>query len=212
MVPFPVFLCGANDGTRTRCLHLGRVTLRLLSFIRSVLPGCSLFACLRWGLERMTGLEPAASTLARWRSDLLSYIRSVRQPLLAWAREDGRLFVSFVYECTRGALFLSTPHCCNIGHTLVLVRTVSVNPVPYAPGPSSPCAVRRGSCVWLPSIMTKMVYCSHPSLMSFSLRVYSTRAFMMRAHLLPRTSARVIWYRRIKQGCVTYFCRLRFLV
>ena len=27
---------------------------------------------------------------------------------------------------------------------------------------------------------------SHPSLMSFSLRVYSTRASMMRAHLLPR--------------------------
>lgn len=27
---------------------------------------------------------------------------------------------------------------------------------------------------------------SHPSLMSFSLRVYSMWAFMMRAHLLPR--------------------------
>ena len=30
----------------------------------------------------MTGVEPAASTLARWRSGLLSYIRSVRQPRL----------------------------------------------------------------------------------------------------------------------------------
>ena len=58
------------------------MTLRLLSFIRSVFPGCSLLFCLRWGLERMTGLEPAASTLARWRSGLLSYIRSVRQPRL----------------------------------------------------------------------------------------------------------------------------------
>ena len=28
------FFCGADDGTRTRCLHLGRVTLSLLSFIR----------------------------------------------------------------------------------------------------------------------------------------------------------------------------------
>lgn len=35
-------------------------------------------------------------------------------------------------------------------------------------------------------IMTKMVYFSRPSLMSFLLRVYSTWAFMMRAHLLPR--------------------------
>ena len=65
-------------------------------------------------------------------------------------------------------------------------RTVRVKPVPYAPGPSSPCAVRRGSWVSFPSIMTKMVYFSHPSLMSFSSHVYSTRAFMMRAHLLPR--------------------------
>lgn len=40
---------------------------------------------------------------------------------------------------------------------------------------------------------------SHPSLMSFSLRVYSTRAFMMRAHLLPRTSARVMWYQPFAQ-------------
>ena len=65
-------------------------------------------------------------------------------------------------------------------------RTVRVKPVPYAPGPSSPCAVRRGSWVSFPSIMTKMVYFSHPSLMSFSLHVYSTRAFMMREVLLPR--------------------------
>lgn len=74
---FSSLVCGANDGTRTRYLHLGRVTLSLLSFIRSVLPGrslafasCALFArvrvfCLRWGVERMTGLEPATFTLAR---------------------------------------------------------------------------------------------------------------------------------------------------
>ena len=105
---------------------------------------------------------------------------------LACAREAVRLFVSFVYECTRGALFSSTPRRCNIGHMLVLVRTVRVKPVPYAPGPSSPCAVRRGSWVSFPSIMTKMVYFYHPSLMSFSPHVYSTRAFMMRAVLLPR--------------------------
>lgn len=43
-----LLFCGANDGTRTRCLHLGRVMLRLLSFIRSVFPGCSLLACLRF--------------------------------------------------------------------------------------------------------------------------------------------------------------------
>lgn len=115
---------------------------------------------------------------------------------LACAREAGRLFVSFVYECTRGALFSSTPRRCNIGHMLMWValgvggshasslvsllagRTVRVKPVPYAPGPSSPCAVRRGSWVSFPSIMTKIVYFSQ----------------------------------RIKQGCVTYFCRLRFLV
>ena len=46
------FFCGADDGTRTRCLHLGRVALILLSFIRSVLPGCSLaFACVGGGAD-----------------------------------------------------------------------------------------------------------------------------------------------------------------
>ena len=69
---------------------------------------------------------------------------------LACAREAGRLFVSFVYECTRGALFSSTPRRCNIGHmlsfcwrfvcfggshaslplSLVTGRTVRVKPVP----------------------------------------------------------------------------------
>ena len=39
-------------------------------------------------------------------------------------------------------------------------RTVSVKPVPYEPGPSSPRRVARGSCVWFPSIMTKIVYIS----------------------------------------------------
>ena len=92
-----------------------------------------------------------------------------------------RLFVSFVYECTRGALFSSTPRHCNIGHmplwvaldvggshaslllSLVAGRAVSVKSVPYAPGPSSPRMVARGSCVWLPSTMTKIVCTSQPS-------------------------------------------------
>lgn len=42
-------------------------------------------------------------------------------------------------------------------------RTVSVKPVPYAPGPSSPCRRARGGCVWFPSTMTGMVYTSYPS-------------------------------------------------
>lgn len=91
---FSSLVCGANDGTRTRYLHLGRVTLSLLSFIRSVLPGrslafasCALFArvrvfCLRWGVERMTGVEPAAFTLAWWYSTRLSYIRVSCRPVL----------------------------------------------------------------------------------------------------------------------------------
>ena len=46
-----LLFCGANDGTRTRCLHLGRVTLSLLSFIRSVFPRLLACVCLRllWG-------------------------------------------------------------------------------------------------------------------------------------------------------------------
>lgn len=31
-------------------------------------------------VERMTGFEPATSTLARWRSNQLSYIRMMRAP------------------------------------------------------------------------------------------------------------------------------------
>lgn len=30
---FFFFLCGADDGSRTRCLHLGRVALYLMSYI-----------------------------------------------------------------------------------------------------------------------------------------------------------------------------------
>lgn len=116
LVLSPFFLCGANDGTRTRCLHLGRVTLRLLSFNRSVFPGCSLLVCLRWGVERMTGLEPAASTLARWRSGLLSYIRSVRQPrLLRRAGLGAYLSVSFM--SVRGARCFRQPHAVVISVT-----------------------------------------------------------------------------------------------
>ena len=40
-----------------------------------LVPSPSLFCY----VERMTGLEPAASTLGGWRSGLLSYIRSVRR-------------------------------------------------------------------------------------------------------------------------------------
>ena len=109
LVLSPFFLCGADDGTRTRCLHLGRVTLRLLSFIRSVFPGCSLLVCLRWGVERMTGLEPAASTLARWRSDLLSYIRSARQPRL-FRRAGLGAYLSVSFMSVRGVWAFCQPH------------------------------------------------------------------------------------------------------
>lgn len=93
-LPLSFLLCGADDGSRTRCLHLGRVALILLSFIRSVCPGrslafasCALFArvrlfCLRWGLERMTGFEPATSTVAWWHSTRIELHPRARQPLL----------------------------------------------------------------------------------------------------------------------------------
>ena len=60
-----LLFCGADDGGWSRCLHCGMVMLRLLSFIRSVfpVPGCSFFVCLRWGVERMTGVGPAAFTV-----------------------------------------------------------------------------------------------------------------------------------------------------
>lgn len=39
LVPSPVFLlCGADDGSRTRCLHLGRVALCLVSYICAIVP------------------------------------------------------------------------------------------------------------------------------------------------------------------------------
>lgn len=93
------------------------VALILVSFIRSVCPGCSLaFAScalfarvrLRWGLERMTGLEPATSTLAWWYSTRLSYIRMSRRPLPA--REVGacNLPIDLAYECGRVVCVLST--------------------------------------------------------------------------------------------------------
>ena len=203
LVPSPslFFFCGADDGSRTRCLHLGRVVLRLLSFIRSVCPGrslafasCALFArvrvfCLRWGLERMTGLEPATSTVAWWHSTRLSYIRMSRRTVLlvafvAWALGSALVSIHLAYECRWCVGVSSTPRCCNIGHMLVLGRAVSVKPVPYPPGPSSPRTDASGSCVWFPSTMTKMVYVSRIS--ASSSHSYLTWALMMRAHLLPR--------------------------
>ena len=76
-------------------------------------------------VERMTGLEPAASTLARWRSDLLSYIRMSRRTVLlvafvAWALGSALASIHLAYECTRGVVVSSTPRCCNIGHMLLL--------------------------------------------------------------------------------------------
>ena len=181
---------------------------------------CVLFArvrvfCLRWGVEWMAGLGSAAFTLGGWCSNRLGYIRVSRRPALlvafACLGAGRRLFVSFVYGCARGVAVSSPPRHCNIGRMLLWVglgvggsraslllslvtgRAVGVVPVSYVPGLSSPCAVRRGSWVSFPSIVTKMVCFSYPSLMSFSLRVYSTWAFMMRARLLPRTGVRVMW-------------------
>ena len=65
---------------------------------------------------------------------------------LSWCGGVARSFVVVVYA-----------------RVAALRRTVSVKPVPYAPGPSSPRRRARGSCVWLPSTMTKMVYTSYPS-------------------------------------------------
>lgn len=67
----------------------------------------------------MTGLEPAASTLARWRSDLLSYIRSVRQPRLL-----GRVGLALVCQfclSVRGARCFCQPHAVVISVTRLLL-------------------------------------------------------------------------------------------
>ena len=98
------------------------------------------FVCLRVALVGVWGgWRESNPHLPPWRGGALpslSYIRSALQPLLVEARGVGRLFVGFVYECTRGALFSPTPRCCNIGHVLVLVlslivgRAWMVKPVP----------------------------------------------------------------------------------
>ena len=54
---------GAGDGARTRYLHLGKVALYQMSYART-----TIFVMLFIFMERATGLEPATSTLARWRS------------------------------------------------------------------------------------------------------------------------------------------------
>ena len=51
----------ATDGTRTRDLHLGKVAYYQLYYYR-ITTTCNVFS------ERQTGLEPATSTLARWRT------------------------------------------------------------------------------------------------------------------------------------------------
>ena len=107
---FSSLVCGAGDGSWTRCLRFGRVALILLGFIRGVLPGCSLvFAscvlfvrvrlfCLRWGVGRVTGLGPAAFALGGWRSNRLSYVRVSRRTVL---------LVAFACLCARGGAYLS---------------------------------------------------------------------------------------------------------
>ena len=94
-----------TTGLEPAASTLGGWCSGLVSYVRSVFPGCSLafascalFArvrvfCLRWGVERMTGLEPATFTLARWRSTRLSYIRMLRHPV-ALARGGACLYSS----------------------------------------------------------------------------------------------------------------------
>ena len=81
--------------------------------------------------------------------------------------------IDLAYECRWCVGVSSTPCCCNIGHMLLLWsllagRTVSVNPVPYAPGPSSPRSVARGElrlvsvyhdedCVHFPAVRVVVV-------------------------------------------------------
>ena len=78
----------------------------------------------------MTGLEPATSTVAWWHSTRIELHPRARQPLL---RRAGLALVSIrlVYECTWGALFLSTTRCCNISHMPVLAGGGGWGP-PYA--------------------------------------------------------------------------------
>ena len=68
-------------------------------FLRVVRSRSLVLLALR-GLERMAGVEPAASTLGGWRSGLLSYIRMSRRTVLlvafvAWARGTG----ACLYQC-----------------------------------------------------------------------------------------------------------------
>ena len=80
--PFFFFVWSGRRGLNSLPSPWEGDALPSVSYVRSVFPGCSLVACLRWGVERMTGLEPASSTLARWRSDLLSCIRVCANPCL----------------------------------------------------------------------------------------------------------------------------------
>ena len=88
---------------------------------------------------------------------------------LSWCGGVARSFVAVVYAR------VAAPR-----------RTVSVKPVPYAPGPSSPLCGEEGQLGFVSVDHDEDGVFSHPSLMSFSSHVYSTRAFMMRAVLLPR--------------------------
>ena len=129
------------------------------------------------------GSGPATFTVAWWRSGLLGYIRMCAAArclcLSGRAGLGACLYSSRLRVYAWCGCFVNT-RCCNIrscscwravavgwlsyaSPPTVAGRAVSVKPVPYAPGPSSPRRVARGSCVWLPSTMTKIVYFSQPS-------------------------------------------------
>ena len=81
-------------------------------------PAClgavSSLACVLWGLGRMAGFEPAASTVGGWRSGLLGYICSVCQPrLLVCVGLGAYLSVSFM--SVRGVRCFRQPYAVVAG-------------------------------------------------------------------------------------------------
>ena len=77
------------------------MTLRLLSFIRSVFPGCSLLGCLRFrGFGADDGSRTRNFHLGRVTLRLLSFIRVRAQPrLLGRAGLGAYLSVPFMSVC-----------------------------------------------------------------------------------------------------------------
>ena len=118
------FFCGADDGNRTRCLHLGRVVLRLLSFIRSVCTGRSLGALAHcfsgFGADdgnrtRVICLEGRGSTI-----ELHPHVAPPRFACGFCLPGRARLAlvsIHLAYKCRWCAGVSSTPRCCNIGHS-----------------------------------------------------------------------------------------------